>query len=246
MMQQHVTFTGSAPPDLPWFCPETAGHGHAGPQEGEQAEARRRDTELSETRLNRAIAGAVVVLILLVLAAVINPLLASPAPIAAATTAQQVVSNDPPTDAALVHQAVATEVVTAVHVQAAQAHAAAMAAQAAALAKAQAAAAAAARSAPPAPDYSGVLSCGQVESLWISAGGPPSLAVLMAEIAGAESSRNPAAPYGGLWQIQGGQPVPGNINDPVINAENAVSKYRSQGLTAWTTYTSGAYQSHPC
>lgn len=98
----------------------------------------------------------------------------------------------------------------------------------------------------PTPTYAGVLTCTQVENLWTNAGGPSSEAVLMAEIAGAESGRNPGAPYGGLWQIQGGQPVAGDINDPVVNAENAVSKYNSQGLAAWTTYTSGAYQNYPC
>jgi hypothetical protein len=203
---------------------------------------------MSETRIYRAIAGAGVLLILLILAAVINPLLASPGDPPGAVVVVQQVRDDPVSDAVLAHQAAATDVISSVHVQANQAHAAVIAAQQ--LAAQQAAKAAAKAAAPPpAPtgmQSSGVLSCGAVESLWINAGGPSSLAVLMAEIAGAESSRNPAAPYGGLWQIQGGQPVPGNISDPVINAENAVAKYKSQGLSAWTTYTSGLYRNHPC
>lgn len=106
---------------------------------------------MSETRLNRAIAGAGVLLILLFLAALLNPLLASPGDPPAATVTSQVVSNDPVTDSALAHQAVTADVVSAVHVQASQAHAAVLAAQAAAEAKAKAAAAAAPPAAPPAP-----------------------------------------------------------------------------------------------
>ena len=86
-----------------------------------------------------------------------------------------------------------------------------------------------------------------LEGLWDSAGGPPNLAPLMAAIAMAESGgRNvkqagqPFATTGwGLWQITPGGP---QYLDPATNAAEAVSKYRSQGLRAWTTYTSGAYR----
>ena len=84
-----------------------------------------------------------------------------------------------------------------------------------------------------------------LEHLWDAAGGPPALAHLMAAIAMAESGGNPAArnPSGasGLWQILG-LPFPGNPFDPLTNARMAVSKYESQGLGAWVTYTSGAYR----
>jgi Transglycosylase SLT domain len=85
----------------------------------------------------------------------------------------------------------------------------------------------------------------QLEGLWIQANGPKSLAPLMAAIAEAESSGNSQAqnPSGatGLWQILG-NPFPGNAMDPLTNARMAVAKWRSQGLGAWTTYTSGAYK----
>lgn len=94
----------------------------------------------------------------------------------------------------------------------------------------------------------------QLEGLWINNGGSASLAPLMAAIALAESSGNPNAENKtdnggrqtswGLWQLSDGthnQPVP-NILDPNVNAAQAVKKYKSQGLTAWGTYTSGAYR----
>jgi hypothetical protein len=93
----------------------------------------------------------------------------------------------------------------------------------------------------------GAYSYGQLEALWIQAGGSQALAPLMAAIAEAESSGNPTAenPSGatGLWQILGAvnpadQP---NLTDPTVNAKEAVLKYQSQGLGAWVTYTSGAY-----
>jgi uncharacterized membrane protein len=95
---------------------------------------------------------------------------------------------------------------------------------------------------------------GQLEELWIQAGGSKALAPLMAAIALAESAGNPAAnnyddnggtqTSWGLWQISDGthnQPVQ-NIDTPLINARAAVAKYNAQGLGAWGTYTSGAYQ----
>jgi hypothetical protein len=88
-------------------------------------------------------------------------------------------------------------------------------------------------------------SYGQLESLWDQAGGPPNMAALMAAIAEAESTgavdaHNPSG-ASGLWQILG-LPFPGNVFDPLTNAKMAVSKWRSQGLGAWATYTSGAYK----
>lgn len=97
------------------------------------------------------------------------------------------------------------------------------------------------------------LSYSQLEGLWIQAGGNPSMAPLMAAIADAESGGNPGSVnpndnYGtqssfGLWQISTGthQPPAPNWSDPLENAKLAVAKYKSQGLGAWGTYTSGAY-----
>jgi hypothetical protein len=85
----------------------------------------------------------------------------------------------------------------------------------------------------------------ELEGLWIKAGGPKSLAPTMAAIAEAESGGCSAAfnPSGasGLWQILG-NPFPGNAFDPGTNAKMAVAKYKSQGLGAWVTFTSGAYK----
>jgi hypothetical protein len=85
----------------------------------------------------------------------------------------------------------------------------------------------------------------QLEALWTRAGGPKNMAPVMAAIALAESSGDSNAhnPSGasGLWQILG-NPFPGNAFDPLTNARMAVAKWRSQGLQAWVTYTSGAYR----
>jgi len=85
----------------------------------------------------------------------------------------------------------------------------------------------------------------QLEGLWINAGGPARMAPLMAAIAEAESGGNPRArnPSGasGLWQILG-NPFPGDPFNPETNARMAVAKWKSQGLGAWVTYTSGAYK----
>ena len=85
----------------------------------------------------------------------------------------------------------------------------------------------------------------QLEGLWVRAGGPAKLAPLMAAIAMAESSGDSNAhnPSGatGLWQILG-NPFPGNAFDPLTNARMAVAKWKSQGLGAWVTFTSGAYK----
>jgi hypothetical protein len=97
---------------------------------------------------------------------------------------------------------------------------------------------------------------GQLETLWTNAGGSKALAPLMAAIALAESGGNPNAENTtdnngtqtswGLWQISNGthgQPVAG-ILTPSVNAQQAVAKYKDQGLGAWGTYTSGAYQQY--
>ena len=85
----------------------------------------------------------------------------------------------------------------------------------------------------------------QLEALWTRAGGAKSVAPVMAAIALAESSGNSDArnPSGasGLWQILG-KPFAGNAFDPLTNARMAVAKYKTQGLQAWVTYTSGAYR----
>lgn len=87
----------------------------------------------------------------------------------------------------------------------------------------------------------------QLASLWISVGGPRSIAHLMSAIAMAESgghadARN-ASGATGLWQILGAV-IPSDqhsLTNPIVNAREALLKYRLQGLRAWTTYTDGAY-----
>jgi hypothetical protein len=97
----------------------------------------------------------------------------------------------------------------------------------------------------------------QLEELWVKNGGPPSVESIAAAIALAESGgRNDNNNYNdsngqggtqtswGLWQISNGthsMPVP-NINDPNVNAQQAVAKYRASGWQPWGTYTSGAYR----
>ncbi len=101
------------------------------------------------------------------------------------------------------------------------------------------------------------LSYSQLEQVWIQAGGPKAIAPLMAAIAMAESggiagNTNPTDNSGtqtswGLWQISDGThgwSYGGDPYDPVTNAKAAVMKYHSQGLGAWGTYTSGAYQQY--
>jgi Lysozyme like domain len=96
----------------------------------------------------------------------------------------------------------------------------------------------------------------QLEGLWINAGGSTALAPVMAAIALAESGgcsaalnatdNNGTQTSWGLWQISNGthsQPVP-NILSPTVNAQQAVAKYKSQGLNAWGTYDSGAYKAY--
>jgi hypothetical protein len=89
--------------------------------------------------------------------------------------------------------------------------------------------------------------------LWIDAGGNPHVANTMAAIALAESggkvdatgkNTNGTTDYG-LWQINSShtQFDPQRLtSDPLYNAQAAVAVFKTQGLTAWTTYVSGAYR----
>ena len=93
-----------------------------------------------------------------------------------------------------------------------------------------------------------------LEQLWIEAGGPVSQAQTAAAVAmaesrgevGAKSPKNTNGTYDyGLWQINSshGFNVQRLLGDPSYNAEAAVSVWRSQGWSAWTTYRDGAYKS---
>ena len=94
----------------------------------------------------------------------------------------------------------------------------------------------------------------QLEALWEQAGGPAKDDALMAAIAEAESGGNSDAENltdnggkqssFGLWQISTGTHTPPSPNwaDPLTNAKLAVQKFKTQGLTAWGTFTSGAYK----
>lgn len=103
------------------------------------------------------------------------------------------------------------------------------------------------------------LSYSQLEEVWIQAGGSKAFAPLMAAIALAESggwagATNPTDNGGtqtswGLWQISTGthaSPAPHgqDVYDPVVNAKLAIGKLHGQGLSAWGTYTSGAYRQY--
>jgi len=92
--------------------------------------------------------------------------------------------------------------------------------------------------------------------LWTQAGGSRNLAPIMAAIAMAESggvvsAQGPPNSDGtvdrGLWQINSSHSqfdAQRLLSDPLYNARAAVSIERSQGLGAWTTYSSGAYRSY--
>jgi Lysozyme like domain len=94
----------------------------------------------------------------------------------------------------------------------------------------------------------------ELEGLWVNAGGPSALAPTMAAVALAESggcstNENTTDNGGtqtswGLWQISNGtHSVPGpNWSTGAGNAALAVAKWKSQGLGAWGTYTTGAYK----
>lgn len=84
----------------------------------------------------------------------------------------------------------------------------------------------------------GIYSYAALEALWEQAGGPSWAAAKAAEIAQCESggkwwAHNPSGATG-LWQILGAV-VPGNLYDPMVNAENAVAKFRDRHDTfsAW-------------
>jgi LysM repeat protein len=93
---------------------------------------------------------------------------------------------------------------------------------------------------------SGVYSCSALESLWQSAGGSPSAALIAADIAMAESGGNPDAlsptnDYG-LWQINGSNGSLATFN-PYQNARSAIIlSNNGANWAAWTTYASGAFQ----
>lgn len=100
-----------------------------------------------------------------------------------------------------------------------------------------------------------VLGFGELEQLWLNAGGSADVQQTMAAIALAESSGRVNAVGGpnsngtfdyGLWQINSvhGYNKTRLLSDPGYNAQCAVAIYNSQGLGAWSTYTSGAYKAH--
>lgn len=93
----------------------------------------------------------------------------------------------------------------------------------------------------------------QLETLWLDTAkgtqyATNAWAALMAAIAMAESSGNSeaynASGATGLWQILGAvnSSDQSSLTDPTVNAHEALLKLQSQGLAAWTTYTSGAYK----
>jgi hypothetical protein len=104
----------------------------------------------------------------------------------------------------------------------------------------------------------GALSDDQLAALLRKAGVSAGDAAYLVAIAHPESSANPSAvqqgqPYAtqgwGLWQITPGNSVPSvGINQALLtpqkNADAAAAKLKSQGLDAWTTYTSGAYKQY--
>jgi Lysozyme like domain len=105
------------------------------------------------------------------------------------------------------------------------------------------------------------LSYAQLKGVWLQAAAGTKYATnawasLMAAIAEAESGGNPGATNPtdnngtqtswGLWQISNGTHAApaGNWADPVVNAKLAIGKLNGQGLSAWGTYDSGAYQAY--
>ena len=76
-------------------------------------------------------------------------------------------------------------------------------------------------------------------------------AIALAESGGNASAQNDADNNGtqtswGLWQISNGtHTAPSSSwSNALVNAQLAVQKLNSQGLTAWGTYTSGAYKKY--
>ena len=104
-----------------------------------------------------------------------------------------------------------------------------------------------------------VYSYGQLEGLWIAAGGSTATAPLAAALAEAESGGNSLAAYPGttvapgqgsntdatgLWQILGVPPgfTPSQLTDPFQNARMAVAKWKAAGgFSPWQTYDTGSY-----
>lgn len=100
-----------------------------------------------------------------------------------------------------------------------------------------------------------VYSYAQLETLWINAGGPKTLAPVAAAIGEAESGGNSDAlnpndnggrqsSYG-IWQISNGTHSPPSASwaNPAVNAQLAVAKWKgAKGFSPWGTYTSGAYK----
>lgn len=92
----------------------------------------------------------------------------------------------------------------------------------------------------------------QLEQLWTQAGGSPNVEQTMAAIAEAESSGDPnAVNYNtngsvdrGLWQVNSSNDNSSAMFQPLPNAQEAVAIERSQGLGAWVTFNSGAYQKY--
>lgn len=93
----------------------------------------------------------------------------------------------------------------------------------------------------------------QLETLWLDTAkgtkyATDAWAELMAAIAMAESSGNSDAynPSGasGLWQILGAvnPSDQGSLDNPQVNAHEALLKLQTQGLGAWQTYTEGTYK----
>jgi hypothetical protein len=82
--------------------------------------------------------------------------------------------------------------------------------------------------------HGGTLSFAGLEALWEEAGGPSWAASAAAAVAECESGGNQFAhnPSGasGYWQILG-QVVGGDIYNPLVNAENAIAKFRASGDT---------------
>lgn len=92
---------------------------------------------------------------------------------------------------------------------------------------------------------------GQLQSLWIEAGGPPAVAkiaaaIALAESSGKENAQGPVVPATGqracgLWQIH---PPQEGCDQAKANARMAVKKYRGAGnrFTPWEAYTNGNYK----
>jgi len=103
------------------------------------------------------------------------------------------------------------------------------------------------------------LSYAELKRVWLTAANGTRYATntwasIMAAIALAESNGDPLATNPndrggaqtswGLWQISDGshKSVSPNWANPEVNAQLAIQKLNGQGLTAWGTYTSGAYK----